>query len=119
MKSLSLFVILLWAMRATALALEVPPSPSGFVNDYAGVLRPDESRALERFLRSVHDSTSNEIAVAIFPSLEGEDVAEFTFKLAHLWGVGDRKNQNGVLVAVFVRERKVRIEVGYGLEAAI
>jgi uncharacterized protein len=115
----SLFVSLGWLMWGTAYALEAPRTPQGFVNDYAGVLRPDESRSLERFLRTVRDSSSNEIAVAIFPSLDGEDLEDFTGNLARQWGVGGKTHQNGVLVAVFVRERKVRIEVGYGLESAI
>ncbi len=114
-----LFVSLLWAVCVTAYALEIPKTPTGFVNDYAGLLTAEESRALERFLRTVRDSSSNEIAVAIFPSLEGEEIADFSGNLARAWGVGGKENKNGVLVTVFVRERKVRIEVGYGLEGAI
>ena len=114
-----LFVSLFFSAFTAAYALETPSAPTGFVNDYAGLLKTEESRALEQYLRTVRDSSSNEIAVAIFASLEGEDIADFSGNLARKWGVGGKENKNGVLLTVFVRERKARIEVGYGLEAAI
>lgn len=95
-----------------------PEKPTGFVSDYAGVLQPQERAELERFLRAFRDSTSNEIAVVFFPDLQGYDIETFTGTLARKWGVGGKEN-NGVLLAFFMKERMMRIEVGYGLEGAL
>lgn len=64
-------------------------------------------------------ATSNQIAVAIFRSLEGESLEDFTIQLAEAWRPGQAERDNGVILAIFVSDRKVRIEVGYGLEGAL
>src|SRR5262249_49853003 len=63
--------------------------------------------------------TSNQIVIAIFPSLDGEDVDDFTNRLFEKWHLGQKDRNNGVLLSVFVQDHKVRIEVGYGLEGAL
>jgi len=86
------------------------------VNDYAGVLGADARRQLESRLAAGEGSTGVQMVVAVFPSLEGESLEDFGIRLAERWRVGDKKLDNGVILLVFVRERRVRMEVGYGLE---
>src|SRR4030095_1154302 len=59
------------------------------------------------------------MVIAVFPSLEGESLEDFSIRLAERWRIGDKKLDNGVILLVFVRERRIRMEVGYGLEAVL
>lgn len=113
--------LIVWMLCLAALRLqaqEFPERPTGFVSDYAGVLKPQERLQLETYLRHFRDSTSNEIAVVFFPDLQGYDIETFSGTLARKWGIGGKEN-NGVLLIFFMKERKMRIEVGYGLEGVI
>jgi uncharacterized protein len=92
------------------------PKPDGFVNDFAGALTPETKTALDALVRDVEQQTSAEIAVATVPSLEGMTVEEYANRLFREWGIGKKGQDNGVLVLVATGERKMRIEVGYGLE---
>lgn len=87
--------------------------------DYAGVLAAHDAEELERKLVAIDNSSSNQIAVVTVNSLNGEaieDVANETFRA---WGIGDKKNNNGILLLIAINDRKVKIETGYGLEGAI
>jgi len=96
------------------------PQPKGYVNDYAGVLTPQEASDLEATIRSVKEKTNAEIAVAVVPDLGGyADVEEYAVALFSDWKIGEKGKDNGVLVLVSMKERKVKIEVGYGLEGSI
>jgi len=95
------------------------PNPPRLVTDQAGVLSPDELAALEAKLVAIDDSSSNQIAVVILSSLEGQPKEEYANKLFREWGIGNKKTNNGVLVLVAIQDRQIRIEVGYGLEGAI
>jgi uncharacterized protein len=64
-------------------------------------------------------ATGAQIVVALFPSLEGESLEDFSIRLAEKWRIGQKKLDDGVIILVFLQERKLRIEVGYGLEGAI
>lgn len=86
------------------------------MNDYAGVLGADGRRQLESRLAAGEGSTGVQMVVALFPSLEGESLEDFSVRLAERWRVGDKRLDNGAILLVFVRERRVRLEVGYGLE---
>jgi len=97
-------------------AQEIPDPPKMWVSDYADLLTSDEEHTLNARLKSFEDSTSNQIIVAIFQNAQGYPVEDFTIRLADKWLVGQRERDNGVILAVFLDERKVRIEVGYGLE---
>ena len=98
--------------------LEKPTTPH-LVTDVAGVLSPAEKAALENKLVSIDDSSSNQIAVVILPTLEGNPIEEYATKLFRTWGIGNKKTNNGILLLIAINDRKVRIEVGYGLEGAI
>lgn len=92
------------------------PKQIGHVNDFAKLLPVDVARKLETELRTYKEQTSIEIAVVTVKSLEGLSVEDYTIGLARNWGVGEKKKDNGVVLLVAPNERKVRIEVGYGLE---
>jgi uncharacterized protein len=89
--------------------------PSGPVLDAANLLPDvDEARLSER-LRGFYDRTGHALVVVTTPSLGGEDIADYTRKLANRWGVGDAKRNDGAVLLVAPRERKVRIAIGTGM----
>ena len=100
-------------------ALPIPPPPDHRINDYAGVLSADERARLEDTLRARERESSNQIVVAIFRSLQGESLEDYSIRLAQAWRVGQKGLDNGVIFLVFVDDRKMRLEVGYGLEAKL
>ena len=104
---------------ALALALLIPPAPTARVNDYANALSADERGRLERFLAEREAATGAQMAVAIFRSAEGESIDDVSIKLAERWRIGQKGLDNGVILVVFLTERRVRLEVGYGLEPTI
>lgn len=105
-------------MAASAWALDVPPL-TGRVVDLAHVLLADVAASLTRDLEAHETKTSNQVAVLILPSLEGEPLESFSHRVGTTWKLGQKGTENGVLLLVALRERKVRIEVGYGLEGTL
>jgi uncharacterized protein len=95
------------------------PKPQGPVNDLAKVLSEPQKAELLAIITRVESKTTSEIFVATVPSLEGMTVEEYGNKLFNQWGVGKKGKDNGLLVLVCPPERKVRVEVGYGLESTI
>jgi uncharacterized protein len=118
MKRLLLIVLLLLGPALPAAALDVP-SPSGYVTDRADMLSAATEQRLERALRSFEESDSTQIAVLTVSSLEGEALEEYSLKVAETWGIGQKEHDNGALLLVARDDRKVRIEVGYGLEGRL
>ena len=102
-----------------AFALEVPPPPDTYVTDKANILAPETEARLELILAQFEASTSNQIVIATFPSLEGESLEDFSIRVAERWKVGQKDKDNGVVVLIFRDDRQIRIEVGYGLEGAL
>jgi uncharacterized protein len=117
--SIFLAVTFLLFITFVAPALEIPASTGYRVNDFAGVMKPETKERLESKLRTFEKETTTQIVVAIFPSLEDESLEDFTVRLAEAWKIGQKNNNNGALFAIFMKERKARIEVGYGLEGAL
>src|SRR5689334_22495090 len=109
-------VIAMIFAAAAAAAAELP-TRVGYVNDFAGRLTEPDRDQLERKLQSYHAATTNTIAVAIVRTLGGESVESYTNRLFRAWGIGDKDVNNGVLLLWAPSERKVRIEVGMGLES--
>jgi uncharacterized protein len=109
---------LLFANNALAQNIIAKPNPATLVTDVAGVLSPEQKQALENKLVAIDDSSSNQIAVVIIPSLDGYPKEEYANKLLREWGIGSKKN-NGVLLLISINDRQIWIEVGYGLEGAI
>jgi uncharacterized protein len=102
-----------------ALALVIPPVPTARVNDYADILTAGERGRLETILAERERGTGAQMVIAIFWSLKGENLEDFSIRLAQQWRIGQKGLDNGVILLVFVQDRKVRLEVGYGLEAVI
>jgi uncharacterized protein len=100
-------------------ALTIPPPPTQPVNDYAHQLTPDAVARLNQQLLSYELGTTRQIAVAIFPSLDGEELFDFTMRLAEAWKVGSKKNSDGVLITLFIQDHKDFMAVGYGLEGQL
>ena len=107
----------LWTMDL--LAKEIPVKSNTLVNDYANVLSAAEKTALEQKLVAYFDSTSTQIAVVIENSLEGDDLFDYSQRLATAWGIGEQGKNNGILIYAAIQDRKLRIHVGYGMEATI
>lgn len=113
-----LFVLFLFFTSLVSLsAQDIPAKPESprMVNDFAGILG-GKADALEAKLRTYNDTTSTQIVVVTVKSLNGYDVADFSYRLAESWGIGQKGKNNGLLILVAPNERKMRIEVGYGLE---
>ncbi|MCL4416730.1 MAG: TPM domain-containing protein, partial [Actinobacteria bacterium] len=87
------------------------PDYSSYVNDFAGVLQSDIKVKTEDLITKVEGETNCEIAVAIINSLEGVSIEEYAVKLFEKWGVGKKKEDNGVLLLIAIEDRKLRIEV--------
>ena len=116
-----LLIILLLVAGLTARAQDIlpKPNPPRLVNDAAGILSPQQREILEDKLVALDDSTSNQIAVVIIPTTGDYPIETYSIKMLRDWGIGGSKHNNGVLLLVAINDRKVRIEVGYGLEGAI
>ena len=106
------------AVTSPSFALDVPPL-TGRVVDLAHVLPADVAASLANDLEAHETKTSNQVAVLILPSLEGEPLESFSHRVGTTWKLGQKGTENGVLLLVALRERKVRIEVGYGLEGTL
>lgn len=99
--------------------IKTPPSPPKLVNDYANILTADQKQALETKLYQFDDTTSNQVTVVIVPRLDGRDVADAAIEIGRNWGVGSKKNNNGVVLLISVEDRKLNISPGYGLEKSL
>jgi uncharacterized protein len=99
-------------------ALDIPPL-TGQIVDLAHVLPPSAVESLTARLTAHEGQSSNQVAVLTIPSLEGESLEEFAHRVATTWKLGRKGTDNGVLLLVAIKERKVRIEVGYGLEGVL
>ena len=117
-------VLVGWALYALLIAsppahaLEVPPL-TGRVVDLAQVLPSPTAVQLSERLQTHEAKTTNQVAVLIVPSLEGEPLLDFSHRVATTWKLGQKGTDNGVLLLVAIKDRKVRIEVGYGLEGTL
>jgi uncharacterized protein len=101
-----------------ALALDVPPL-RGRVNDYAGLIPADRARALEERLARFEAETGHQIAVLTIPSLKGDSLEDFSIRVAEAWKIGRKGFDNGAILLIARDDRKLRIEVGYGLEGVM
>jgi uncharacterized protein len=110
------FLLVVLAAALAPGALRVPPAPDRRVNDYARALTPAERDRLEQQLVARERGSDNQVVVAIFRSLDGESLEDFSIRLAQAWRIGRKGLDSGVIFLVFLDDRKMRIEVGYGLE---
>ncbi|GAB4109795.1 MAG: hypothetical protein Kow001_10220 [Acidobacteriota bacterium] len=90
--------------------------PTGHVNDFAGVFPADQRVRLEAALRELDEKTGAQIAVVTLPALQGEEIRDFSNRLFERWGIGRRGDDRGMLFLAALEDRKIWVEVGYGLE---
>lgn len=117
---------LLCAWWACALALPVPaaevmpPKPARFFNDFAGVVRPDVEQRLNEQLAQYERESSNQLLVVVYPKMQTDSsIEDFATRIFESWGVGLEDKDNGAVLFVFLEDRKMRIQTGYGLEASL
>lgn len=113
---LGISILLLLALPATALEI---PKPAGYVNDHAGMISQTVKLKLEQFLRDFEKSDSTQITVLTIPTLDGEALEDYSLRVLDSWKVGQKGLDNGALLLIAKAERKIRIEVGYGLEGRL
>ena len=115
-KKIGFFLLLALPFQLLSKQPPAPPNPPRLVNDYVGVLSRNEINSLEQKLVAYDDSTSTQIAIVIERSLDGDDIFDYSFRLAEAWGIGTQGNDNGVLIYISLEDRKLRIQTGYGAE---
>lgn len=118
MKKLLAVVVLLLAPMALS-ADKAIRQPVGFINDFADVLSERAVEQLESKASDYRNGTGNEVSVLIVSTLDNKSLEDFAHDVVRDWGIGQKEKNNGVLVLIAIAERKVRIEVGYGLEGAL
>lgn len=119
MRLLALLVgLVLIAGSRQAIGLEVPKL-TGHINDLAGMLSPSTVQQLEGSLAAFADQDSTQIVVLTIPSLDGEALENYSLRVAEQWQLGQKDLDNGALLLVAKNDRKIRIEVGYGLEGQL
>ena len=98
----------------------IPPAPRDHFNDYARVVSPETARLLNTELVQFERDTSNQLLVAIFPRLQSDSsIEDYTVRVKQAWGVGRKDKDNGAVLFIFSEDRKLYIQVGYGLEGAL
>jgi uncharacterized protein len=117
-KNFYLLLILILLLPFPAYGLDVPRL-EGYVNDYAGMISPSAKSRMEEELRAFEESDSTQIVILTIPSLEGENIREFGIKVGEAWKIGKKGKDNGVILIVSKQERKIGVEVGYGLEGKL
>ena len=95
------------------------PKLTGRVTDSAAILPADTAASLEARLKALEDSTGTQIVVATVPGLDGYEIEDYGVGLLRAWGIGQKDKNNGAILLIAPNERKVRIEVGYGLEGVL
>jgi uncharacterized protein len=114
-----LLILFLVPIGIVSAQREIPELWGTRVHDEAQVLSAHTVQALEHQLKLHEDSTSNQIAILIVASLQGEDIEGYSLRVAEKWQLGQKGKDNGVLLVVAIDDRKMRIEVGYGLEGVL
>jgi uncharacterized protein len=113
-------VLMLGLITITAIAQKQIPELWGtHVHDEADILSQNTIDKLENLLIAYEDSTSNQIAILIIPSLDGDVLEEYSLRVVEKWKLGDETKDNGVLLLIAVSDHKMRIETGYGLEGVL
>lgn len=114
---LTLFAVIISMSLASAMPVD-DVTLDGYVNDYAGVLSENETVALTSLMESLHENGTAQMSIVTVDSLEGMSKEQYAMEIAHE-NLGDKESDNGLLLLVAVKERKYRVEVGYGLEGVM
>ncbi|HXL15472.1 MAG TPA: TPM domain-containing protein, partial [Methylomirabilota bacterium] len=115
-----LAILLLGSLAAPgAASARTWPQPKGYVSDFAGVVDEASRDSTEAIARELREKTGAELAVVTLQDLGGEEIDPVAVDLYKAWGIGTKGKDEGVLILLAVKERRVRIEVGYGLEGIL
>ena len=118
------FLPLLGAWLVCGLGLRaaevIPPAPPNHFNDYAGIVPVGTGQVMNQTLEDFERETSNQVVVAIYPHMQSDSsIEDYTVRVAQAWGVGLKGKKNGVVLFIFSQDRKLYIQVGYGLEGRL
>src|SRR3954462_5790383 len=113
------FLILLLVLAAAPAAAQDFPKLSGRVVDAANLLSDQDKAELDQRLAAVEKASSRQLVIATLPDLQGHEIEDYGYKLGRAWGIGQKGANNGIILIVAKNDRKMRIEVGYGLEPVI
>jgi uncharacterized protein len=114
---LTLTALLCWSTRAAEV---MPAAPKQYFNDYARVVPEDTGRSLNQRLEDFERQTSSQILVVIYPKMQSpSSIEDYTVRVAQSWKVGRKGKDNGAVLFVFIQDRQMFLQVGYGLEAAV
>ncbi|MDF7798698.1 TPM domain-containing protein [Pontiellaceae bacterium B1224] len=122
MRKQILVYLLLMACAVSVLASDAllnKLEPAGYVNDFADVIPAEYERRINAVIEDLQQKTGAEIAVVTLQSLDGGQIDDFTNRLFEKWGIGQKGKDNGLMFLAAMQDRKMRIEVGYGLEGII
>ena len=115
-----LFLIIQFTFTLSAFCqAERLPNYTGYINDYAGILSYDTKSKLSILIGELERKTTAQIAILTIDTTSPLDIESYAVKLFEKWGIGQKGKDNGVLLLISVKDRDMRIEVGYGLEGAI
>jgi uncharacterized protein len=112
-------IALLWFLPIGMLQALTVPALTSRVNDYANMISPNVRAELEAKLAALETTDSTQLVILTVPSLEGDPIEDFSIRVVEAWKIGQKGTDNGVLLIVSQADRKVRIEVGYGLEGKL
>lgn len=119
MKKILFFTVLILLLFFSLAGALEPPNLEGRITDKAGLLSSQEIQSLENIIKNYEKGTSNQIAICIIKSLEGDPLEDFSIRLAEKWKIGQKGKDNGVIILIVKDDKKIRIEVGYGLEGIL
>ncbi|HEX5221971.1 MAG TPA: TPM domain-containing protein [Verrucomicrobiae bacterium] len=98
----------------------IPPAPTKYFNDYANVVEAGTANHLNQALENFEKESSSQIVVAVFPRMQSDSsIEDYTVRVARAWKAGQKDVNNGVVLFVFIQDRKMYIQVGYGLEGKL
>lgn len=118
MKRLSLMLAAIILVASMAQAIDVPYL-TGRVTDNAQILAAETRRSLTESLKAHESRTGNQIAILTIPTLDGESIEEYAVTVFNEWKLGQKGKDNGILIVIVPNDRRMRIEVGYGLESTV
>lgn len=110
---------LLWLLLALPLAAQTFPELTGRVVDAAGILSADQQAQMVARSEALEQASGIQVVVATIPDLQGYPIEDYGYRLGRHWGIGQADADNGVILLVAPTERRVRVEVGYGLEPVL
>ncbi|WP_156841377.1 TPM domain-containing protein [Novosphingobium aquimarinum] len=121
MRALLALLLAMVAALCAGPALAAPEFPklTGRVVDAANIIPPDEEARLDSKLAALEAESQRQLVVATLPSLQGYEISDYGYQLGRAWGLGDEQRNDGAILIVAPNERKLRIEVGYGLEPIV